>query len=116
VEISHPPAAYERSDVSLRLVGALAAGLAGTVALVILSLSLLFPETHPRAAAPEPATVPAPRLQPSPLADLVLFNARAAARLDSFDWVDRKGGWVRIPIADAMKERVRRGWAAEPRE
>lgn len=111
-DISHPPAAYERSDVSLGLVGALAGGFVGTIALVIVVLLVLYPSTHIDRAGLEPPAVPAPRLQPDPAADLAAYQARMAARRDSFAWVDRASGRVRIPVAEAMREEVRRGWLA----
>lgn len=46
---------------------------------------------------------PAPRLQLDPRGDLEQLRAENAAVLGSFGWVDRQGGWVRIPVEEAMK-------------
>jgi hypothetical protein len=113
-EVSHPPAAYERSDVSLGFVGVLAGGFAGTVALVIVMLLLLFPSAHADRRAPQPPVIPAPRLQPDPSADLAAYRARTAARRDSFGWLDRAAGRVHLPVGEAMREQVRRGWSEPP--
>jgi hypothetical protein len=113
-EISHPPAAYERTDVPPWLVGALAAGFCATVALVISGLLLIYPSARPE-AHPAPPAIPAPRLQPDPAADLAAYRARMAER-DGFRWVDRAAGRIQLPIAEAMREQVRRGWPMERRE
>jgi hypothetical protein len=59
--------------------------------------------------APPPAVVadrpyfPAPREQPNPLADLTALQARENAELNSYGWVDRSNGVVRIPIDRAIE-------------
>jgi hypothetical protein len=56
---------------------------------------------------------PEPRLQLNPRNDLAKFRAENAAVLGSFGWIDRQGGWIRIPIEDAMHllvlEQTRKG-------
>jgi hypothetical protein len=52
---------------------------------------------------------PAPALQLNPHDDLVAFRARADAELNSYGWVDRSNGIVRIPIERAMDLIVERG-------
>jgi hypothetical protein len=52
---------------------------------------------------------PEPRLQVNPLGDLVKLRAAEDGALDSYGWVDRNLGTVRIPIARAIELTVERG-------
>jgi hypothetical protein len=52
---------------------------------------------------------PAPQLQVAPALDLAALRAREDAQLQSYGWVDRKAGTVRLPIAYAMDLLVQRG-------
>jgi hypothetical protein len=52
---------------------------------------------------------PFPREQPSPADELKAFQAQASAELNSYGWIDRKGGVVRIPISRAMELIAERG-------
>jgi hypothetical protein len=52
---------------------------------------------------------PEPRLQTNPREDLRQFREQEDAILNSYGWVDRPAGVVRIPIEDAMKLMLRRG-------
>lgn len=57
---------------------------------------------HPRRLAAAPAP-PGPRLQLSPAADLKGFRAREEAELNSYGWLNRTTGVVRLPIERAME-------------
>jgi hypothetical protein len=46
---------------------------------------------------------PGPRLQVSPPADMAAYRAREEAALNSYGWVNRTSGIVRIPIERAME-------------
>ena len=50
-----------------------------------------------------PAAPPSPRLQLAPPADLQTFRAREEAELNSYGWINRTAGVVRIPIDRAME-------------
>jgi hypothetical protein len=52
---------------------------------------------------PSRAPFPAPREQVSPRVDLETFRAQENAELNSYGWIDRQAGTVRIPIARAME-------------
>jgi hypothetical protein len=56
----------------------------------------------PRAAAVRPAPVPAPALEPQPLADRRAYEAKQTQALREYAWIDRDKGIVRIPIDAAM--------------
>lgn len=53
-------------------------------------------------AGVKPAPPPGPRLQVSPPLDLQRFRAREEALLNSYGWVNRTAGVVRVPVARAM--------------
>lgn len=55
------------------------------------------------------AYFPFPREQPSPRTDLETFRAREEAELNSYGWIDRKSGIVRIPIDQAMDLLLQKG-------
>lgn len=46
---------------------------------------------------------PKPRLQVHPPSDLAAYRAQQEHLLDSYGWVDRRSGVVRIPINRAME-------------
>lgn len=54
----------------------------------------------------------APRLQLAPDVDLQAFRAREDAELNSYGWIDRTAGVVRIPIDRAMELIAQRGLPA----
>ena len=55
---------------------------------------------------------PEPRLQTTPREDLRILREQEDAVLNSYGWVDRSTGVVRIPIEEAMKLTVQRGLPA----
>ena len=56
-----------------------------------------------------PQSVVAPRLQIVPAADLASFRSREEAELNSYGWINRTAGVVRIPIERAMELVLERG-------
>jgi hypothetical protein len=106
-----PPRA---EDVPARPI--LLAGLGLLVAL-LLSAGLVaamlgtFQHAQPVAEAPPQPVPPPPRLQANPAADRVAMEARAQAELQGTAWADRAAGRVLIPIEEAMRLQVQRGWA-----
>jgi hypothetical protein len=54
------------------------------------------------AASPSQPYFPFPREQPDPLADLVSLRAREDAELNSYGWINKTTGIVRIPIERAI--------------
>jgi hypothetical protein len=89
-----PAAQYEPRDVGGSFIWAGATlVLATVVALAFLPLPLY----------------PAPRLQPSPRADMARFYAEEMQWLNSTGWVDKAHAIVHIPISDAMREVAKAG-------
>lgn len=56
-----------------------------------------------RASAAGRAYFPLPREQPAPLADLQTLRAQEEAELNSYGWIDKTAGVVRIPIDRAIE-------------
>ena len=119
----HPEIHHETSDVNIR--GVLAFG--GALIVVGLFISfvvwLLFqyltareaarvPPVYPLAAAQENRLPPEPRLQTNPRQDLRDLRMQEEQALDTYGWVDKNAGVVRIPISEAMKLTVQRGLPA----
>ena len=115
-----PAARHEESDVNVRGVLGFAAGLLVTAVLIQFMVWLLFvyfsgreaarvvPE-YPLAAGEQTRVPPEPRLQTNPREDLRALRAREDAVLNSYGWVDKTAGVVRIPIDEAIKLTVQRG-------
>ena len=67
------------------------------------------PQDGPNAAQP-----PAPRLQTREVLDLETFRKEEAAILSSYGIVDKEKGVYRIPIEQAMKLAIERGFPMSP--
>lgn len=107
---------YERSDVGLRLVGWLAAGIATFVVITPLVLPLLFPQsTRHITPASRPATRSnAPPLEVTPRATLLATRQREAQIERGYGWADRSRGQVRIPMDRAVDILLRKGLPGWP--
>jgi hypothetical protein len=57
---------------------------------------------------------PEPRLQTDPREDLANLRQAEDQVLNSYGWIDRSAGVVRIPIDEAMKLTVERGLPVRP--
>lgn len=109
---------HEERDVRLR---PLLIGLLGVVGLVVATFLLMAlvqrvvtGAADARAAGKRPRVAmrelpPEPRLQPRPVEDLHALEAEQDAILNSYGWVDRERGVVRIPIDRAMALVAERG-------
>jgi len=107
---------YERSDVGLRLVGCLAAGLATFVAVTPLLLPVMFPlSTKHITPASRPAlSSDAPPLEVAPRATLQTTREGQAKIERGYSWTDRPRGEVRIPIDRAIELLLRKGLPGWP--
>jgi hypothetical protein len=121
----HGPVHPDTSDINVRavlgfLVGLVVAALA--IHLLVWLLFLLFAGReatqigvqYPLAAGQDRRVPPEPRLQTNPRQDLRDLRAAEDKILNSYGWVDRNRGIVRIPIDEAMKLTVQRGLPARP--
>ncbi|HEY8902500.1 MAG TPA: hypothetical protein VIM48_02260 [Chthoniobacterales bacterium] len=113
---------YEQRDASTRGVWIFAASLTAAIALVLLAAGFLFHflATHPRSLVQasrivEPGGPEAtPALQVDPAAELDRYQKKEQELLNSYAWVDRRAGIVRIPIDRAMSLVLQRGVNAGP--
>jgi hypothetical protein len=102
---------YEKSDAHLKSVAMLVA-LTVVIALAgVISMWFLFGyiverdasrDTPPSPLADTRAPFTGPRLQVSPPQDMKAMKAAEQEVLESYDWVDRDRGIVRIPIERAI--------------
>ena len=63
---------------------------------------------HP-AHTRSPEASPFPHLQISPPADLAAFRAREDVELETYGWINRTAGAVRIPVSEALEVVLREG-------
>ena len=109
---------HETRDISPRGVAWFAVALvvsAVIVHLAIAGLYKLFKHSHLSPDAPSRIALhphmiaPAPQLQTAPTIDLQKFRAAEEAKLNSYGWVDKSAGVVRIPVGRAMDLIAQRG-------
>lgn len=112
---------HEESDVDIGAIFKIGTGLVLLAAAIHVVVWLVFVyfdgreatnlrPRYPLAAGQELRLPPTPRLQVTPRQDLRDLRAREDQALNSYQWVDRSAGTVRIPIAEAMKLTVERGF------
>jgi hypothetical protein len=115
---------HERRDVSVRFMAYVVAGLS-LLTLAGMGVSWWYLQQVaeerqamerplPPLAATLPEVPPEPRLQVTPAADLATVRRREEAVLDSYGWIDRKSGLVRIPIDRAIEVLAERGLPTRP--
>lgn len=117
-------AGHELSDLNPRAIAIFGIALAATVIACMILAVWIFnylaaretkqdvpPSPLAKAEAP-----PEPRLQLSAPKDLAERRAVEEKILNSYDWVNRQAGTVRIPIERAMQLLAERGLAASPKE
>ena len=112
---------HEESDVDTQAVFRVGAGLALVAAAIHLLVFFLFlyfssreavnvRPLYPLAIGQELRLPPPPRLQVAPRQDLRDLREREERILSNYDWVDQSGGRIRIPIGEAMRLAVERGF------
>jgi hypothetical protein len=121
VEPSSPR--HEQSSLIIRPIVLFGLGLLALSAVTFASMGWLFdffatrqakidvlpsPLADPRQLPPEP------RLQVVPTQDLQKMRAAENAVLQSYDWVDREAGIVRIPIDRAIEVLAEKGLPVRP--
>jgi hypothetical protein len=115
-----PNARHETSDVGEGFIWGAFALLLGSLAGIALFILWMFPQSLLDRTIQGPLpTYPAPRLQPSPRADMEQFHAKKMQHLNGTGWMDKAHGVVHVPIADAMRDVARegiQGWPSAPLE
>jgi hypothetical protein len=116
---------HEQSDVNVRAIFLFAAALLVTALVVHVGVWFLFDAFAARESAEAPPSPlaagqvrlpPQPRLQVTPREDLREFRAEEDVRLNSYQWVDKEAGVVRIPIDDAVRLTLERGLPTRERK
>ncbi|HEY3228230.1 MAG TPA: hypothetical protein VGJ87_03360, partial [Roseiflexaceae bacterium] len=109
---------HEVGDVRIRNVVLVVGAMLVAAVVIYLGLGAFFALLNDRAiTADVPASPlsqteqlpPAPRLQVAPAEDLEKLRTAEQQRLNSYEWVDRSAGVVRIPIDRAMALIAERG-------
>jgi hypothetical protein len=112
---------YEKRDANFRNLMLIAGGLALMVIVTMFAakglFGLLSEDTPQPGARPSPYGVlkslpPQPYLQPNPPADLAEMHREEDSVLNSYGWVNRDSGLVRVPIERAMALLVKKGLPA----
>lgn len=118
VDHATPGVRHETRDINVRVVMWFAIGLVVSAVIIHFALGALFAlfaRLHPSPEAPsriafQPRLVaPAPRLQTNPTEDLARFRTAEEAKLQSYGWIDKQAGIIRIPIKRAMDLIAQRG-------
>jgi hypothetical protein len=115
----------ETSDIDLGGVLRFGIGLIAAGVVIQVLVWLLLAHFQRQAARPVPSAFPLaatalrrlppePRLQTDPRDDLANMRQAEDRVLDSYGWVDRTAGIVRIPIEQAMKLTLERGLPSRP--
>ncbi|MGE5303630.1 MAG: hypothetical protein ACM3TN_09905 [Alphaproteobacteria bacterium] len=116
-------ARHERRDLSPRNIAVFAASLAVTVILVGWVCYELFghflrvekeTQVPPAPLSISPRPVPGPRLVVNPGQDMQALRASEDAILNTYGWVDREKGIVRIPIDRAIELVAQTGLPMRP--
>ncbi len=112
------PPKHEQTDVQMKPIVWLTVILAVASVIAFVGMIGMFDFLEERQAAvdilPSPLAEPnplppLPRLQPAPGIDLEQYRMRSSQMLESYQWIDRDGQVVRIPIERAMQLLLERG-------
>ncbi len=115
-------AGHEHSDASVWIIVKFGLWLALSAIVISAGMGLLFglfvkqseetTQEFPLAVGQEQRLPAAPRLQQAPVNEMYEFRKHENEVLDTYGWVNKETGVVRMPIADAMKLAVERGLPA----
>ena len=109
---------YEKSDASPRGLVYFALTIAAILAATCLSLIWLFKHyektENPGSFVAEPFSAtrplpPPPRIQPNPAVDMQSYWQSQQNLLNTYGWIDRQSGIVRLPVDRAMELLLQRG-------
>jgi hypothetical protein len=116
---------HEHRDVNLRSIMIFGSGLTVFVVIVyfVLRGMFIYLERRPKATdsfqsvfSNTSTLPPEPRLQTTPAQDLKEIRKEEGKVLDSYGWIDREGGIVRIPIQRSIELLTQRGLPSRPQK
>jgi hypothetical protein len=119
-------AGYEKRDASISVLLQFGFWLAVLIAITLFGMAWAFDyfsRTAPLGQPAAPSAVvspnlrelpPGPMLQGEPHQDLVDFCRQQESNVNTYGWVDRQAGMVRIPISRAMDLVLAQGLPARP--
>jgi hypothetical protein len=121
------PGGHERRDIDARPIVGASVALAVVITLVAIGMRLVFHHYAAReAATSQPANPlaveagrqlpPEPRLQTAPIDDIQKLREHERSILDTYGWVDREHGVVRVPIDRAIDLLAERGLPARKKD
>ena len=116
----NPEVHHETTDVNFRAILAFGGGMIAVGAGISVLVWVLFgyftsrealrvPPEYPLAVSQAERVPPEPRLQTAPREDLRDLRAGEDTVLESYAWVDKNAGIVRIPIDEAIRLTLQRG-------
>ena len=118
-QAEHSQHGHERKDVNVISLFAIVLTLfiLGAVIFLVVTMMMHYFKAHEPSKTAGQANIPAthseefpqPRLEVKPGASLAEFRAAEDADLNSYGWIDRNTGTVRIPIDRAMQLILERG-------
>lgn len=122
-----PGAQHEHTDANVWIIVKFVVWLTVSAVITSVGLGLMYAflieraeevgeQPYPLAIGGEPRLPPTPRLQQFPRVELYEFRTGEEQLLQSYGWVDRDAGTVRIPISEAMRLLVERGFPARPQD
>jgi hypothetical protein len=126
-EATPPGAGYEHTDANVWLIAKFVLWLAVIAVAIHVGLGLLFDvlveqrveralPTYPLASGQGQRVPPEPRLQQFPREDIMNLRVGEEELLQNYGWVDKNAGTVHIPITDAMKLTLQRGFPSRPQQ
>jgi hypothetical protein len=108
-QFENPNTAFEPSDWSLGPVALIYVAIPILLVTSCLVLIAAFPSALPDVERTLRIAPPGPRLETNPEAELQRLRAEEEKWLNTYGWIDKQKGIVRIPIEEAMKKLARTG-------
>ncbi len=123
--VDNPEVGHEKRDVNVRIIVGFGASLVVAAILIHLFIAVLFnffghlettayPREFPAVQTSEVRLPPSPRLQDKPREDLKALRAHEDELLNTYTWINRQAGGVRIPIWQAMDQVMQQGFPVAP--
>lgn len=112
---------FEVSDVKFKPFFFAGLGLFGIVVVCMVIIYFLFGSFQKNSDAKSKPVSPlaqgrqlpdGPRLQVDPAMDWIIFDAKQDSILNSYGWISKEAGVVRVPIEKAMEISLERGFPA----